>query len=79
MFGYALLCGALITVGTYYIFNPYMAFTPKKNINRTRENSFGHPYYWNLRYDPIQYVHHPDVYNRPHKKRSYIRNVMYIE
>ena len=72
------MCGL---VGLYYVFNPYMWFSPRSNeeLWKTRERSYGHPYYWKMRYDPKMYVHHVDAYNRHPKMRYNYRNVMYIE
>lgn len=64
-----------------YLFNPYMSFIPKSEIDlwKTRERSHGHPYYYKLRYNPQEYKNHSNVYNRPIKHRYFHRNVMYIE
>lgn len=72
---------AAILAGMYAIFNPYLAFKPKTLCEKwtTRERSHGHPYYWKMRYNPNNYVHHPDVYNRPLKQRCYPRTTMYLE
>ena len=77
----SLVTGIILTGCIYYIFNPYMAFKPKNNIQRwtTREKSYGHPHYWKLRYCPSSIINHPNAYNRHTKKRHYFRNVMYIE
>ncbi len=70
-----------VCAGIYMLFNPYMSFKPKNCIEKwtTRERSYGHPYYWKMRYCPEMNIHHPDVYNRPLKERCYNRNVMYVE
>lgn len=80
---HALVCAtaAAMIAGVYMIFNPYLSFKPKTEIERwtTRERSYGHPYYFKLRYSPDQYIHHSDVYNRPSKQRCYPRTTMYLE
>lgn len=80
---YVLGCAtiAAIILGCYAIFNPYLSFVPKDCVEKwtTRERSHGHPYYWKMRYQPEQYIHHTDVYNRPLKQRCYLRTTMYIE
>ena len=78
---FVLACGLVVIGGVFYIFNPYMYFKPKTNVEKwtTREQSYGHPYYWKLRYCSDEYVHHPDVYNRPMKQRCNSRNIMYLE
>ena len=70
-----------ILAGMYAIFNPYLAFKPKTSCEKwtTRERSYGHPYYFKLKYEPKNYVHHPDVYNRSMKQRCYSRTTMYLE
>lgn len=77
----AITCGLIIMGGAFYIFNPYMAFKPKNCVEQwtTRERSYGHPYYWKLRYCPDEYVRHPDTYNRHMKYRYNNKNIMYLE
>ena len=103
----------IIVVIVGLIFNPYLAFEPKDMLEQwtTRERSFGHPYYWRMRYCPGKqsdddyplklgwknnehydwcgayskdcddnyYEHHQDAYNLFPKKRSFAKNIMYIE
>lgn len=42
----------IIIVIAGLIFNPYLSHKPKNILERwsTRERSFGHPYYWRMRY-----------------------------
>ena len=66
-----------------WVFNPYMAHRERTVCERwqTRERSYGHPLYWKIRYLPGGWgeAHRLNLFNRPCKKRCYIKNVMYIE
>lgn len=78
---YPLLCAAILVGTMYAIYNPYLAFKPKSIEEQwtTREQSYGHPYYWKMRYCPEYNVHHAAAYNRPMKQRCYPRTTMYLE
>lgn len=42
----------VVVLATAYVFSPYFALRPRTSEERwtTRERSYGHPYYWKLRY-----------------------------
>lgn len=64
---------------TCLVFNPYMAYKPKteEELWKTNELSYGHPFYWKMRYDKCEKKE--DVTNRHSKCRVYTKNIMYIE
>lgn len=78
---YQVVIFLILVITTYKLFNPYLSFEPKSVYEQwtTRERSYGHPYYWKMRYCPETYAFHPDAYNRRLKKRCYLRTTMYLE
>lgn len=76
-----LIIPLLITVGVYWLFNPYLAHRWRTCGERwsTRERSHGHPFYWMMRYNPDWIKYHHLAYNRPYKAQCNVKNVMYVE
>ena len=92
----AIVFGVLLVFGVGFIFNPYLAngwlWKGCQEEWTTRERSYGHPFYWKLRFfggermaDGMcviphrDHLVHPILSNRPQHHRRYPRNVMYLE
>lgn len=72
----------LIILVVVWIFNPYVGWKWRTNeeLWKTREASFGWPFYWKMQNDPeAKRKNYSCLTNSPCKVERVVKNIIYIE